>query len=255
MNTRHLAIAAVALGIAISSGQSAEIELEKTRTALEEWVELRKLISEEENVWRAEKETIQSSIELIKSETERIDKEIKDAEESATAAVKRRQELNDENQALKDAASTVVGAIPKLEERIVALAESFPEDLRSKIAPLFQRIPKKGVGTRAGAGERLQNIVGILGEVEKFNRTITKTSELQKLPNGDNAQVDTIYLGLSVAFFVDGKNTYAGILRPAKGAWVVEPRNDLAGAIRKVVEMYTGNQPEAEFIALPVEIK
>jgi hypothetical protein len=261
MKLNRVAVFAVALAttplfpaLAASSAPAASPPLEETRQALQEWVALRKLISEEENVWRAERETIQSSIDLIKSEMERLDGELKNAAESATAAMKERQRLNDDNEALKQASAAVTEIVPALEARVVELTEMFPADLRARIAPLQQRIPKRGAPSRAGTGERLQNIVGILSEVEKFNRTITKTSELQKLPNGDNAQVDTIYLGLTVAFFVDGKNSHAGILHPARGGWTATPRPELAPAIRRLVDVYSGDRL-AEFVPLPVEIQ
>ena len=226
-----------------------------TRAALEKWVELRRLISEEENNWRADKQSLESSIELIQKEMTRLDSEIKNADESMTAADKERLRLVDDNEAQKQAATAVTSVLPELEKEVLDIAAFFPPKLRETTSPLLQRIPRPGASNvRSSSGERLQNIVGILSEVEKFGRTITLASELQKLPNGDNAQVDTVYMGLAVAFFVDGNSTYAGILTPAKDGWTVTEHSDLAPEIRRLVEVYKGDVL-AEFVPLPVEIK
>ncbi|HEX9784651.1 MAG TPA: DUF3450 family protein [Opitutaceae bacterium] len=254
MRSIILAIATTAIsGLVIPSGFAAVLDLAKTRSALEQWVEFRKLISEEQNNWRVEMETIQESINLIQSELERIDSDLVKMDEGITEADKERSRLNEDNDALKQAASAVGGAIAELEAKILELHEFFPADLKKKIQPLYVRIPKKE-STRSGTGERLQNVVGILSEVEKFNRTITIVNELQQLPGGETAQVRTMYLGLGSAYFTNEDGTYGGILTPKKGGWTptVQPEN--ARTIRNAIGVYEG-AVLAEFLPLPVEIK
>lgn len=255
MRSKIIAVAAIAVtGLALPSVHSAEPDLAKTRSALEKWVEFRKLISEEEHTWRAEKESIISSVDLIKSEIERLDSEMAQLDEGVTQADRERAQLNDENTELKQASLSVSGVIVALEARIVEIHDMFPPDLKNKVQPLFLRIPKRGATTRAGTGERLQNVVGILSEVEKFHRAITLTKEMQKLPGGETAQVKTIYLGLGVGYFVNEAGTYGGILTPAKGEWTATIRADIAPAIRRAIGVYE-NDVLAEFVGLPVEIK
>ncbi|RME70908.1 MAG: DUF3450 family protein [Verrucomicrobia bacterium] len=255
MRSKHVLTAALAAtGIAFSTASAAdEPNLKETRTALQQWVELRQLISEEENNWRAEKETLEESIRLIKSEMERLDNEMKEIDERSTAAEKERAELNERNAELKKAARAVTDAIESLEQAIISMHDRLPEKLQNDIEVLYQRIPKGGIATRASTGERLQNIVGILSQVEKFNRTITLTSEIQELPDGTSAQVDTIYLGLAVGYFVDGTNKFAGILTPGPNGWTSTVSNDLAPQIRKAIQVYK-NEALAEFVPLPVSI-
>ncbi len=255
MRPTHLVLAAFALaGVAASQAFAATPDLQKTRSELEKWVEFRQLISEEENDWRAEKETIATTIDVIKSELDRLAEELVQLDQGVTEADRERSRLNDDNAALKTAASAVSGVIGELEARVVALHEMFPEELKKKIVPLYQRIPKRGQTTRAGSGERLQNIVGVMSEVEKFNRTVSITSELQKMPSGELAQVDTVYLGLAVAFFANDTGTYGGVIAPSSEGWKSTPNPELAPAIRRALAVYRGSLL-AEFVPLPVEIK
>jgi hypothetical protein len=256
MTLKRLVITSMAiLGLALSAANAAEqTDPEITRAYLEKWVQLRTLISEEENDWRADKESITSSIELIKGEMEGLEKAIEEAKENQSFAEQQRKEITNENDELKQAASAVGNQLAPLEEQILRLVQFFPRDLRKQIELLEQRVPRPGTAVRASTGERLQNIVGILSQVEKFNRSVTISTDVQTLPNGDNAQVDTVYLGLAAAFFVDGKGTYAGILTPSQGEWKSTPRPDLAPQIRAIVDIYRRDKL-AEFVPVPVEIK
>jgi hypothetical protein len=131
----------------------------------------------------------------------------------------------------------------------------FPEVLNDRIEQLVKRMPsaERARRTRIALGERVQNIVGILQEVEKFNKQITVVTELKALESGEMAQVKTVYIGLGQAFFVDENAQYAGIVKPTAEGWQEEIRNDLASPIRDVVMIYE-NEKLAEFVPLPVEI-
>ncbi|MGH8019296.1 MAG: DUF3450 family protein [Opitutaceae bacterium] len=249
-----VAAAAVVSWLVIPFGFAANPEPEKTRAALEQWMELRKLISEERNDWRVEKETIQASVRLIEDEIARIDRDMAELSGSANETESERARLAAENAVLESAAAIVSGAISELEARIVALQEMFPPDLAARLRPLVIRIPEPGGVARIGTGERLQNIVGILGEIEKFNRTITIVKEMQQLPTGETAQVRTMYLGLGAAYFTNEDGTWGGMLTPAKGKWIVTVKPSIADEIRAALAVYE-NDAQPQFVPLPAEIE
>ena len=145
--------------------------------------------------------------------------------------------------------------MPNMEAKIRELVASFPKTLNDRIEQLVKRMPsaEKARTTRAALGERVQNIVGILQEVEKFNKQITVVTELKSLESGEMAQVKTVYIGLGQGYFVDDNAQYAGVIRPSPDGWQEEVRNDLASEIRDVVRIYE-NEKLAEFVPLPVEI-
>jgi hypothetical protein len=229
--------------------------LNETRTALEQWVELRKLISEEDTNWRIDRELMKDTLDVLAVEMELLEQRILDAEENTTEADKQREEMTLENDILKEASRAVEDIMPEMEANIRELIKSFPKALIVRIEQLVKRMPsaERARTTRAALGERVQNIVGILQEVEKFNKQISIVTELKSLESGEMAQVKTVYVGLGQAYFVDEKGQYAGIVRPTAEGWQEEIRNDLASTIRDVVKIYE-NEKLAEFVPLPVEI-
>ena len=52
---------------------------------------------------------------------------------------------------------------------------------------------------------------------------------------------------------MDGTRTEAGILRPAKGGWQEEARNDLANEIATAIAVYE-REETAQFVNLPVSV-
>ena len=231
------------------------LNLNETRTALEEWVELRKLISEEATNWRIDQELMEDTSNVLAIEMDLLEQRILDAEENTTEADKKREDMTLENEILKEASRAVEDVMPKMEAKIRTLIASFPNALNDRIEQLVKRMPsaERARTTRAALGERVQNIVGILQEVEKFNKQITIVTELKSLESGEMAQVKTVYIGLGQGYFVDEKGQYAGIVKPTADGWQEEVRNDLASTIGDVVKIFE-NEKLAEFVPLPVEI-
>jgi hypothetical protein len=248
--------AAIPLLIASPYARAERPDLSETRTALGEWVKLRKLISEESSNWKFDQELMKDTVEILTTEMDLLEERILNAEEHTTEADKKREELTEENEILKKASRAVEAIMPDMEAQIRELVKWFPATLNDRIEKLVKRMPaaNRAKKTRVGLGERVQNIVGILQEVEKFDRQITLVTELKQLESGEIAQVKTVYIGLGQGYFVDENAKYAGILKPTADGWQAEDRNDLANAIRNVVKIYE-NEKLAEFAPLPVEIK
>lgn len=231
-------------------------KFEQARSALEKWVETRKLISEERNQWETERETLRDTIEVLRAEIETLEDNIARAEEGATQADVQREELSEANDALKAVASTISQGVGRIEQRLLGISKFFPEELsgREGVQVLLKRIPSNPETTRAGLSERMTNIVGVLIEVDKFHNTVTPTNELRKLPSGETVQVRTLYLGLGTAYYVDATGQYAGILTPGPEGWVDNPRNDLSETIQLALAIYD-NAQQPTFVNVPVEIK
>lgn len=249
------AIMIIAAGLALA-GPSALIsapDLKGTRSTLEQWVEIKTLISEEESDWKVEKETLNESIDLLTREIDGLKLSIEAKEADATAAQEKRQDLTAKEEELKSAASVVKQVISSLEEQILDLVGYFPETLRDKVSIITVRMPKdEEAAKKLSLSQRVQSIVGILTEVEKFNDQITVTKTMQVI-NGENVEVSTLYVGLARAYYVDGTKSEAGYLIPAKGEWKKEIKNELAEAISTAVAVTEGEEI-AQFVNLPMSV-
>jgi hypothetical protein len=134
-----------------------------------------------------------------------------------------------------------------------AIVTTLPTPLVNRIKPLIRRLPDDPANTKLSLGERVQNIVGILSQADKFNTTITQTSESRELDSGTVVEVRTLYWGLAMAYYVDAAGEYAGIGFLGKDGWEW-PQIDGAGPqIKKRLDAYEGSE-EIQFVEVPARI-
>lgn len=237
-----------------SLAQDANSErIENARVALEKWVETKRIISQERREWATGRELLESRLDLVRSEIEELRKKISSAEESIAEADKKREELLVENVRLKEASASLVSTVLTLEQRTQELLSRLPDPVQERVKPLSQRFPEDAEETRLSLGERFQNVVGVLNEINKFNREITITSEVRTLPNGSAAEVQTVYVGIAYGYYTNAAGDQAGVGRATADGWTWTAANDAAPEIVKMIAILKDEQP-AEFVRLPVVI-
>lgn len=238
---------------AISAGIN-DGDVDNTRAALEKWVETRRIISREKHDYELGREMLSERIELVGREIESLRGKISETEESITEADKKRTELLVENEKLKEASASLIGTVIELEAGTRGLLKRLPDPIRERVKPLSQRFPENTDKTKLSLWERFQNIVGVLNEVNKFNREITVTSEVHKLSDGTSAEVTAIYIGIGQAYYSNGNGDVAGIGTASPEGWVWKPANEAAAAIAKAIAILK-NETAAAFVRLPIEIQ
>lgn len=246
---------ALTLGfVCMASAAHGADSLGDTRSTLEKWVETRQLISEEKANWKVEQSILEDTVALLSSELERLNAELEEVEATTTAADEERAKLNQEKEQLSAASAAIEAPIAGLETQLKAILNTLPAPLVERIKPLIRRLPEDSSDTSLSLGERVQNIVGILSQADKFNTTITQTSESRQISEGKTVEVRTLYWGLATAYYVDASGQYAGIGYPTAEGWEW-PRIDNAGeAIKRLIEVYEGSA-EIEFIPVPARIQ
>jgi hypothetical protein len=241
--------------LATSAGRAAETtSLTATRSTLEQWVQTRQLISRTRSDWDADKETLAQTTALYERELKAIAEQMSKVSTNHAQVEKERLTATAQQKELEAAADQSRALVIGLEKRVQELAPGFPPPLAEKLSSALKRVPADPVNTKMSGVERIQNVVGILNEVDKFNAAITVVSEVQKNPSGAEVQVETLYLGLAQAYFVDKAGEYAGSGTPSATGWQWTPNNQLAGKIQKTIAMYKNAIP-ADFVSLPVQIK
>jgi hypothetical protein len=228
--------------------------LESTRSTLARWMETQQIISREKKDWQTARDLLEQRIALLEGEIAAQESRLAEARETAGGVDSKRRELLAENAALKAATATLVKSIAGLEERTLRLLNSLPEPLLEKVAPLSRRIPRDPSSTEVSLGERFQNVIGILNEVNKFNREVSVASEIRMLPGGETAEVKVLYLGLGQAYFVTSGGALAGVGRPSAEGWEWSQADELSGRIAQAIAILQAEQVPA-FVPLPVEIR
>jgi hypothetical protein len=230
--------------------------IEDSRAALEQWLETRRVESRERADWTVERELLQDSQQFLSAERERLQGLLDELAEQQDMAQTERTDLAQEREQLAASAAIVERALPQLEAQILRLAAGFPRPLREQVQPLLRRIPQEGHRANIGMAERLQNIVGILSEADRFNGNLTLTREIRE--QGETgmtaAEVRTLYIGLSMAYFVDGSGRNAGIGFPSADGWQWQTMEGHANAIRDLMDDYEGSGI-IRLIRLPAKVR
>lgn len=236
------------------SAGNGEPGVETAREALEKWVETERVISREKRDLALAREMLNERIELVKREIDTMRAKIREAEGSIAEADKKRAEMKDESEKLKGASASLDGALVSLEDRTQALLARLPDPLRERVKPLSQQIPGKPEESRLSLGQRFQNIVGILNEINKFNQEITVASEVRALPGGSAAEVTALYLGIGQACYSGAGGSIAGVGAASEEGWSWKPANDSAKPIATAISILK-NEHVASFVQLPIEVQ
>ena len=141
-----------------------------------------------------------------------------------------------------------------LENSTKDLLKQLPDPLRERVKPLSQRLPKDQKEAKLSMGERFQNVIGILNEVNKFNREITMTSEVRELPDGSSSEVTALYVGISQGFYANAAGDIAGVGASSPDGWTWRPANESALQISEAISILK-NETVVSFVQVPVEIK
>jgi hypothetical protein len=139
------------------------------------------------------------------------------------------------------------------EAQIRKAAPRMPSPLQEILQPHLNRMPTDPA-TRLQAAERLQVVVGVLAELDKFNSAVSVFSEKRKNQAGEEVGVETVYVGLGTAYFVNPANDFAGVGQPGTEGWDWTVKPALAPAVRDVIRIYRNEQP-ARFVSLPAVVR
>lgn len=228
--------------------------LDRTRSALEQYVQTRRILSREKRDWVLGKEMLEERIALVRQEVETRRAATVEAQASIAEADKKRAELLETNERLKAASVSLVGTVFVIEGRTKALLARLPDLLTEKVKPLSQRIPDDPAETKLSLGERFQNVVGILNEVNKFNGEIAVTSEVRELSDGKTAEVTALYVGIGQGYYVSADGKAAGVGSASAEGWSWRPANESSPAIAKAIAILK-NEEVASFVPLPVSVE
>lgn len=227
--------------------------VDEVRSALERYVETRRIISKERLEFAKAKQALADRIDLVEREIDSFRQRIAETEGNLATADEKKAELVAENEALKTASGSLTEMIASLEARTTALLPRLPDPIRTRVKPLSQRIPEDPANTKLSLGDRFVNVIGILNEINKFNNEVVTASEVRPLPDGSSVEVTAVYLGIGQGYYVNSDATIAGVGAADASAWKWTPENEAAPAIAKVVAIIKNESPAA-FVRVPMKV-
>ena len=227
--------------------------LDNTTTALEEWVETERMISQTKAEWETEMASMKNLISIYTKEIASLAAVIEDAEKDTSAAERRRSELLQRDETVKSVEAKLVQQIAGIELNLKSLEALLPPPLQEELSPFFKNLPEDPATSKVPIGQRIQPIVVILTQVQKFNQVVTVIEGFREFEAGSTVQTEMVYFGLGVAFYVDQANEHAGYSVPGPDGWNWTDDNALAGTIRSFIDIYRGTQ-QARYIEIPVSV-
>ena len=249
--SRHITILVLTFTAQIAMAQS---PLAETRSVVEKWVEARQLKSLLEADWQVEKEVLSQSIQVYERELDSTQTQISKIGTAQTQVVEEFEEATNEKKSLILYTDRLKEEVSRLEGKLIHLVKLLPLAVADRVSPLLDRVPEHPVETKLSISTRIQNLLGIINEVDKFNGSVFVESELRKNQSGAEVQTQVIYIGLAQAYFVDPSGAFAGSGKPGENGWQWSIKPELAEKIQNSIDIYKGSQPAA-FVGLPIQLK
>ncbi len=246
----------IMMTIALGGLAAAAVEspVADARVTLEKWVETRQLISKTRADWQADQETLEQTVALYERELKAIDEQMSKVATNNTQVAKEMQEALALQKYSDEALARSRQFATEFAARVQKLAPQLPAPLQDLLKPLLARLPADPANTKMLAAERVQVLVGVLNELDKFNNAVNVFNEKRKNAKGDEVAVQTVYIGLGAAYFVNEAADFAGTGAPGATGWEWNVKNEIAASVQEVVKIYR-NEKTARFVTLPVAIR
>ena len=90
--------------------------------------------------------------------------------------------------------------------------------------------------------------------MDKFNNALSIFNEKRRNEKGEEVAVETVYVGLGAAYFVNEAGVFAGTGAPGAAGWEWSIKPELAAPVREVIRIYRNERP-ATFVSLPAAIR
>jgi septal ring factor EnvC (AmiA/AmiB activator) len=248
-----LGLVCLAAGVSPAAESDAN-SLNQTRSTLEQWVQTKQLVSKTRSDWEGDKESLAQTIALYERELKSVDEQMSKVSTNNTQVAREMAEAT----ALQTASQETLGQTrqfaTEFEAKLKQLVPRLPAPLQDILKPQLAKLPADPATSKLLAAERLQTLVAILNEVDKFNNAVSLFNEKRKNPNGDEVAVQTVYIGLGAGYFVNEAGDFAGVGTPGAAGWEWTTRSDLASKVQEVVKIYRMERT-AKFVTLPATVR
>lgn len=227
-------------------------ELAALRDTVGQRMAVEKSIAAEASDWRQTKALLEDLIALRKATLADLKIQVGKSDTTLATADSRRQELVSQRDQLESALVAIQSFTDQTTSKLSEMASAFPSPLRDEIAPFLEKLkPGRDAARNAGLSQRMQAMTAILTAVQKFDATITTGFEIIADPQGNEVEVQTVFIGLSAGFYVSPAEKDAGIGQVVDGKWTWVAQPEIADSVRRALTMAQNSSGEATFISLP----
>ncbi len=232
----------------------AETTFHETRSTLEKWVETRQLISKTKSDWQSDKEMLEQTAQLLERELQGLEEQFAKLGTNSTQVEKERLEAELLLQSSEECLDKAKQFASSFQGQITNLVPKLPLPLQEMLQPQLNRFPADPGKSKMLATERMQVEVGVLNELDKFNSSVSVFSEKRRNTRGEEVAVETVYIGLGAAYFVNEAGDFAGTGAAGANGWQWTAQPEIGASVKEVVRIYRNERP-AKFVSLPAKIQ
>jgi len=214
---------------------------------IRQWVETKRLASEEASDWDTERESLAALNEIRREEIARTDELIAAAGTRLRDAETERERLREEKEVLAARRKALEATLATVEANLRQVLPSFPPVLRDKAGEAATRLETPAPD--APLQERWRDALHLLGEANRFQRSVTLTTELREF-DGQQVEVDVVYLGWAQAWYADRTGRRAGTGTASAAGWAWREDASVHARVRELLGIHRKEQVPG-FVTLP----
>ncbi len=219
----------------------------EVRTGLKQWVLTKQMISREQAGWEEQQQTLTDLNGVRQREIKHLGEFTKTAGVRIAEIEKKRKQFSEEEAQLKKWRRDLKAQITKLENELRPLLVIFPAPLRSKMAEVIGRF--ETADAQEPLQHRTRDVLLLMQAYLNFQNTITLDTDIRSI-DGEDREVDVLYMGLTQAWYVDQTGEYSGYGMPGLKGWTWTEEPALATSIRQAIAIQS-RQATPAFVRLP----
>lgn len=215
-------------------------DYKRLESATKRWLDLEQRIAQERNGWKAQKEVLSQSVQVLEGSIEEL---ILTLENLNRVAEIRSSDLAKnlvayDNQEI--AREYYAGKLDEMTELFNRFRASAPLFLRDEMDTAREKLD---IADSAALGERSQILIAAFTRIEEFNRSVSIDYVPRELKDGREVMVSVLYWGLARAYAVDPQGTIAWEIVPGADGWVWNERPDIVSPVLELVQIYEQARP------------
>jgi len=233
---------------------AAETDLQRLERLVGDVLALQMAAGEAEAAWVEQRPAVQGRIEVLRQQVAAEEVRLRETQQTAAAAAASRQAVEADATRSREALLALAGPLTQAENDLRTLLPRLPEPLTRSLGERVRELPPPATPVTADTlADRLRLVFGLLTEIDQFANGVYLFRQSLTDPQQVQREMDTLYLGLSMAFAVSADGTSAAAGTPAAGGWTWRWDPALAGPVSTAVAIYRKEQP-ATFVTLPLQL-
>jgi hypothetical protein len=193
-------------------------------------------------------------IALLKAEKERLEKAVEDFEAREKTEQTQRERMVRRIAAMRAVLLKIAGSATQAGRSILAEYDKLPAPLREQLKTGAQlvrtRLDEKA--SAESAVERLRTVVAFGHDMQRILSEVHAVKEVVAFEDGARLEVDVIYLGGVVGFYLTPDGRRSGLLRRSGDRWTREARDEIAPQVVLALEVARKETPPT-LVPLPLD--